>query len=44
LYNVVKSMKVQNLVKLFAYKLRRNIASNNDKAYNAIQETITKKK
>lgn len=40
LSNVVKSMKVQNLVKLFIYKLRRNIARNNDKAYFVVQNTM----
>lgn len=44
LSNVVKTMKVNNLVKLFVYKLRRNIARNNDQAYNVIQDTMTKRK
>ena len=44
LSNVIKSMKVNNLVKLFVYKLRRNIARNNDQAYNVIQDTMEKRK
>ncbi len=37
-------MKINNLVRLFVYKLRRNIANNNRHDYNLIQDKMSKQK